>query len=103
VPGSGPRRFKFVDPDGLFIERAYDLGISLREWGSELLAGDPLVLGRRRCHQLARLTGVEPEPIWQWGFIERVSNGLLLKQKGLDKLASESLTVADAWAMGDLL
>jgi streptomycin 6-kinase len=102
VPGGGPRRFKFVDPDGLFIEHAYDLCISLREWGSELLAGDPLALGRRRCHRLARLTGVEPEPIWQWGFIERLWNGLLLQQKGLDKLARESLTVADAWALGDL-
>ena len=103
VPGGGPRRFKFVDPDGLFIERAYDLGISMREWGSEFLAGDPLELGRRRCHLLARLTGVEPEPIWQWGFIERISNGLLLKQKGLDEAADEFLTVADAWALGDLL
>jgi streptomycin 6-kinase len=48
VPGGGARRFKFVDPGGLFIERAYDLGILLREWGAELLAGDPVVLGRRR-------------------------------------------------------
>jgi len=102
VPGGGPRRFKLVDPDGLFIERAYDLGISMREWGSELLAGDPLQLGHRRCRQLARLTGVEPEPIWQWGFIERLSNGLLLKQKGLDRGANESLTLVDAWALDDL-
>jgi streptomycin 6-kinase len=101
VPGGGPRRFKFVDPDGLFIERAYDLGISMREWGTDLLAGDPLELGRRRCRQLAQLTGVEPEPIWQWGFMERVSNGLLLKRKGLDQLASESLRLADAWTAGD--
>jgi len=103
VPGHNPQRFKFVDPDGLFIERAYDLGISMREWPSELLAADPLELGRRRCHQLARFTGVEPEPIWQWGFIESLSNGLLLRQKGLDKAASEFLTVVDAWALGDLL
>ena len=26
VPGE-PKRFKFVDPDGLFVERAYDLSI----------------------------------------------------------------------------
>jgi streptomycin 6-kinase len=101
VPGGGPRRFKFVDPDGLFIERAYDLGISMREWGAELLAGDPLALGRRRCHQLARLTGIAPEPIWQWGFIERTSNGLLLLKLGLDRVAHEFLTVADAWARAD--
>jgi streptomycin 6-kinase len=103
VPGAGPRRFKFVDPDGLFIERAYDLGISIRELGPDLLVGDPLGLGRRRCHQLARLTGVEPEPIWQWGFIEKLSNGLLLRQKGLDKSALEFLTVVDAWAVDDPL
>jgi hypothetical protein len=50
----------------------------------------------------ARLTGVEPEPIWQWGFIERIANGLLLKQKGIDELTHESLAVADAWASGDV-
>jgi streptomycin 6-kinase len=101
APGDGPMCFKFVDPDGLFIERAYDLGILMREWGAELLAGDPLVLGRRRCHQLARLTGVEPERIWQWGFIERTSSGLLLLKLGLNQLAHEFLAVADAWARPD--
>jgi streptomycin 6-kinase len=63
VPGARSTRFKFVDPDGLLIERAYDLGISMREWTSELLVGDPLMLGRRRCRRLAELTGVDPEPI----------------------------------------
>jgi streptomycin 6-kinase len=102
VSGAGPQRFKFVDPDGLFVERAYDLGISMREWPSDLLAADPLELGHRRCRLLARLSGVEAQPIWQWGFIESLSNGLLLKQKGLDKSASEFLKVVEAWAGGDL-
>jgi streptomycin 6-kinase len=97
VPGDD-RRFKFIDPDGLFIERAYDLAIPMREWGAELLAGDPAALGRRRCMQLAHLTGVEAEPIWQWGFIERVSTGLLLHQLGQHEEAREFLTVANAWA-----
>ena len=97
VPGERGR-FKFIDPDGLFIERAYDLAIPMREWGAELLAGDPVALGRRRCEQLAQLTGVEAEPIWQWGFIERVSTGLLLHQLGQHEEAREFLTVADAWA-----
>jgi hypothetical protein len=26
---------------------------------------------------LSRLTGVEAEAIWQWGFIERLVNGLV--------------------------
>ena len=97
APGDGTR-FKFIDPDGLFIERAYDLAIPMREWGDELLAGDPVLLGRRRCEQLARLTGVDPNPIWQWGLIERVSTGLLLHQLGQEQLAREFLSVADAWA-----
>jgi streptomycin 6-kinase len=101
VPNDGPRRFKLVDPDGLFIEPAYDLGIPMREWGAELLAGDPVALGHRRCRLLARLTGVEPEPIWQWGFVERVSTGLLLLKLGLDHLAREFLAVADAWAKAE--
>ena len=49
VPDDGPRRFKFVDPDGLLIERAYDLGIPMREVGAELLAADPASLGQQRC------------------------------------------------------
>jgi streptomycin 6-kinase len=97
IPGDGPARFKFVDPDGLFIERAYDLGISMREWTSELLAGDPLALGRKRCLLLAELAGVDPEPIWQWGFLERVSTGLLCMKVGLDG-GRDMLAVADAWA-----
>ena len=70
----------------------------MREWGAEILAGNPLVLGWRRCHLLARLTGIESDPIWQWGFIERTSNGLLLLQLGLETLAQESLAIVDAWA-----
>lgn len=96
VPGDGPRRFKFVDPDGLCIERAYDLAIPMREWTSELLDGDPLVLGVQRCHRLAERTGVNPEPIWQWGLIERTSTGLLCMQLGLEG-GRDMLTVAEQW------
>jgi streptomycin 6-kinase len=98
VPSAQPQTFKFVDPDGLFVERAYDLSISMREWSDELLAGDPVALGHRRCRRLAALTGVEPGPIWQWGLVERVSNGLIWLQQGLPDLAREFLVVADAWA-----
>jgi streptomycin 6-kinase len=100
VLGTDPRRYKFVDPDGLFVERAYDLGILLREWGRELLAGDPYAFGRRRCRRLAELTGIDPESIWQWGFIERTANGLLLLKLGLEHAGLESLTIASAWATG---
>jgi streptomycin 6-kinase len=99
VPGDGPPRFKLIDPDGLLIEPAYDLAIPMREWTAELLAGDPLALGVGRCRRLAELTGVDPEPIWQWGFIERTSTGLLCMQLGLEG-GPDMLAVAEEWARG---
>jgi streptomycin 6-kinase len=48
VPGSAGG-FKFIYPDGLFAERAFDLAIPMREWGSVLPDGDLLRLGRHRC------------------------------------------------------
>ncbi|WP_164017821.1 aminoglycoside phosphotransferase family protein [Pyxidicoccus trucidator] len=98
VPGEGLRRFKFIDPEGLFIERGYDLGILMREWGADLLAGDAFARGVERCRRLSELTGVEPRSIWQWGFIERVSSGILLRQLGMNPEADEFLSVASVWA-----
>jgi hypothetical protein len=37
----------------------------MREWGTDLLAGDPVTRGRRRCHRLAALSGETPEAIWE--------------------------------------
>ena len=34
-----PKGWCFVDPDGFVADRAYDLGVALRDW-SWLLAGD---------------------------------------------------------------
>ena len=96
------RGYKFVDPDGLFIERAHDLSISMREWSAELLAGDPVAQGRQRCALLSRLTGVEAEAIWQWGFIERLVNGLLYREIGPKENAAEFLTVVEAWAEAEV-
>ena len=95
--GSGQAQFKFVDPDGLLAEPAYDLAVTMREWSGELLAGDAVQLGRERCAHLGRLTGVDPQPIWEWGFIERVSTGLLVAWVGADRLGREMLDVAEAW------
>lgn len=97
-PRGGPQTFKFVDPDGLFVERAYDLGISIRELSMELLAGDAAAIGHSRCRQLGKLAGVEAAAIWQWGFLERTANGLLWLEQGMPDLAREFLVVADAWA-----
>lgn len=96
IPGDSG--FKLVDPDGLWAERAYDLAIPMRDWSEELLAGDAVRLGRERCAYLSTLTGVEPQAIWQWGVIERISTGLLALQLGFESLGRDMLKVADAWA-----
>lgn len=74
--------YKFVDPEGLRSERAHDLGIPMREYNGELIAGDTVRLTRARAELLAGRcsagadTVIDPEAVWQWGFIERVSTGL---------------------------
>jgi streptomycin 6-kinase len=73
---AGRGTFKFVDPEGLRSEPAHDLGVPMREYNEELLAGDTTRLVRARAERLASACGVDPEPVWQWGFIERVSTGL---------------------------
>lgn len=95
--GPGRVQFKLVDPDGLLAEPAYDLAIPMREWSEELLTGDAAQLGRERCANLSRLTGVDPQPIWEWGFVERVSTGLLVTWVGADQMGREMLDVAEAW------
>ena len=96
--GAAGDHYKFVDPDGLVAERAYDLAIPMREWAGELLAGDACELGRERCLLLSRLTDVDPVPIWEWGFVERVSTGLLLLKVGAREWGREFLAVAEEWA-----
>jgi streptomycin 6-kinase len=98
VPGR-PEAFKLIDPDGLFAERACDLAVPLREWSGALLrTGDPARAARERCALLSRLTGVAPRPIWEWGYMERVSTGLLLLQVGREQEGAEMLAVAGALA-----
>jgi streptomycin 6-kinase len=94
---SGQAQFKFIDPDGLLAEPAYDLAIPMREWSRELLDGDTARLGHERCAQLSHLTGVDPRGIWEWGFVERVSTGLLTTRVGADQVGREMLDVAEVW------
>ena len=74
---AGGGRFKLVDPEGLRSEPAHDLGVPMREYNEPLLTGDTTRLVRRRAEQLAAWCDADPEAVWQWGFIERVSTGLL--------------------------
>ncbi len=93
--------FRLVDPEGLFIEPAHDLSIQLREWTDDFLAGDPVALGRAGCDLLARLTGVDPRAIWQWGLLEDLVNGLLYLDVGAPGDAAPFLAVAEAWAKSE--
>lgn len=97
-PTLGRTLYKFVDPDGLLAEPAYDLGVLMREWSGELLGGAVERLGRERCESLSRLTGVDPGAIWEWGFVERVSTGLFATRVGADHVGAEMLGVAEVWA-----
>ena len=98
APGS-PHGYKFVDPDGLFVEPAYDLGVLLREWVWEPKAGSILAQGRARCLHLSAETRISAEAIWRWGYLERASTGLAGLEIGLPG-SQAILDVAEAWLPG---
>jgi streptomycin 6-kinase len=66
----------------------------MREDAAELLTGDPW----ERPHRLAARTGTDPVAIWEWGTIERTSNGLLTLETGHEAAGREFLAVADRLA-----
>lgn len=93
-----PGAFKLVDPDGLVAEPEYDLAILMREFTDELLAGDALRLGRERARFLARHTGLDEQKIWEWGYVERVSTGLLCMKVGRFDSGRDFLRIAELWS-----
>jgi streptomycin 6-kinase len=101
-PGNALQRadgtFVFVDPDGFVAGPAYDLGVVLRDWCPELLAGDAVALADRYCGLLAGHTGIDRTAIEEWGFLERVSSGLHLLELGRPDLAAPFLETAELLA-----
>jgi streptomycin 6-kinase len=73
---AGDGTAKFVDPEGLWSEREHDLAVAMREYNEPLLAGDTARLVRDRAEHLAARCHADPESVWEWGYIERVSTGL---------------------------
>jgi streptomycin 6-kinase len=73
---AGDGFYKFVDVEGLWSDREHDLGVAMREYSEPLLQGDTRRLVRDRAELLARRCSVDPQTVWEWGFIERVSTGL---------------------------
>ncbi len=85
VPREGAEGgFVFVDPSTFVGDPAYDLGVALRDWGTELLAGDAPTLARRWCQMLAAVSGADEVAVWQWAYLERVSTGLYIESLGGD-------------------
>ncbi|MEV0113093.1 hypothetical protein AB0H77_07540 [Streptomyces sp. NPDC050844] len=87
-----------MDPDGLLADPAYDLGVVLRDWCPELLAGDAAALARSYCALLAARSGVAATAIWEWGFLERVSTGLYVLDFGAEELGRPYLDTAELLA-----
>jgi len=88
--------YVFVDPDGFVGDPAYDLGVALRDWCPQLLAGDATLLAREYCRLLATGSGLDETPIWEWGFLERVSTGLYALSLGAERLEFPLLRSAEA-------
>lgn len=88
--------FKFIDPDGLAIEPAYDLGVLLRAWHEGIEGRHAHDIARSHARHLTSRTQVPAEAIWQWGYIERLSTGLHLLELGETDKGREFLTVAEA-------
>ena len=86
--------FCFVDPDGFVADRAYDLGVTMRDFSSGVLReGRPLV--ESYAQLLAERTGVDAVRIWRWAFLERVSTGLYVLGFGSEAIGRPFLASAE--------
>lgn len=86
--------FCFVDPDGFVADRAYDLGVTMRDFSSGVLReGRPLV--ESYAQLLADRTGVDVTRIWRWAFLERVSTGLYVLGFGSEPVGRPFLESAE--------
>ncbi len=86
--------FCFVDPDGFVADRAYDLGVTMRDFSSGVLRE-----GRRLVESYAQLlgerTGIDAARIWRWAFVERVSTGLYVLGFGSEAIGRPFLASAE--------
>lgn len=89
--------FKLIDPDGIIYEKAYDLGVLMREWIDEY-EYEPLKNGKKRCRYLYQLTGVPEKAIWEWGYLQTVSTAFILLQIRQETVGFKMLRVAECWS-----
>lgn len=86
--------FKLIDPDGLLAEREYDLGVIIRETGTDGRTDS----GRGEAARLATRTGLDETAIWEWCVAERLATGLVCTKMGLEPFAGQMLRAAEAAA-----
>lgn len=90
----GETSYRFVDPDGFVADRAYDLGVTMRDFSATVLH-DGRSLVESYASVLADRTGVTAERIWQWAFVERVSTGLYVLGFDAEEVARPYLDSAE--------
>ena len=83
----------FVDPDGFVADRAYDLGVAMRDFSATVLRQGRRVV-EAYAQLLAERTGVDVTRIWRWAYLERVSTGLYVLGFGSEAVARPFLDSA---------
>ncbi|WP_375426171.1 aminoglycoside phosphotransferase family protein [uncultured Friedmanniella sp.] len=93
-PG-GETGWCFIDPSGFVADRAYDLGVVLRDWSGRLAGSGARPRLAQWCRLLAERSGVDATRIWEWSYLERVSTGLYLRSFGADRAGAPFLRSAE--------
>jgi streptomycin 6-kinase len=76
-------------------DRAYDLGVAMRDWCGHLRGPDARRVAEGYADLLADRSGVDRDRIWQWGYLERVSTGLFVLSFGGTQLGRRFLESAE--------
>lgn len=98
APRTGaPTGWVLVDGDGVVAEPAYDVGAALRDLTGALGADPATARARLRgwCDLAADLTATDPEAVWDWALLERVSTGLYVRGFGGEAVGRRLLASAE--------
>lgn len=88
---------RLIDPEGLFYEKAYDLGVLMREWINDYKIS-PVEAREWRANYLSQLMKVDKNAILDWGFVQTVSTAFVFYQIGKLDQGKEMLRLAKIWS-----
>lgn len=94
APGRSSSGYVFVDPDGFVADRAYDLGVTLRDWCGQVRRHGGRATLERYCDLVSDRSGVDRDRIWRWAYLERVTTGLYVLDFGADRVGRPFLDTA---------